>query len=151
MKAIKTISVLTIILCLSQCGVSKFDATPPFIVKEVKQSTWVGGLPGVRGTKIEIDIVNNSSIIFKSLYYQNRITGIEKVILNEKTTLIANYNTSKVINDKVLDLDPKKEITNQLPKAKSFPFKLKKNEAVLSYLEKGKTKFFKIKDITINN
>ena len=151
MKTIKTFSILTILLCLSQCGVSKFDENPSFIVKNATFSTWVGGLPGVRGTKVEISIIDNSSILFESLYFQNKITKVEKVITNSKTMLIANYNTSKVLNDKILDINPKKEIKNQLPKVENFPFQLKKNEAVLSFIENGKTKFYKIKNITTIN
>ena len=151
MKTIKTFSILTILLCLSQCGVSKFDEKPSFMVKNATFSTWVGGLPGVRGTKVEISIIDNSYNLFESLYFQNKITKVEKVITGSKTMLIANYNTTKVLNDRILDINPKKEIKNQLPKVDNFPFQLKKNEAVLSFIENGKTKFYKIKNITTIN
>ena len=63
------------------------------------------------------------------------------------TTLIGNISTSTIGNSNlVMDVDPKKEINNEIPET-NFPFDLKENEAVLSYLEKGVTKFYKVKNI----
>lgn len=145
MKAMKILSILAIVFSFTQCGSTKFEQNPPFSIEKAEYYGWVGGQPGVRGINVKIQLKENSAIAFDSLYFKNRATKVE---INSATLLVANYNTSKKnASDIILDVDPKKEIKNEVPKLNKFPFELKNNEAVLSYQLGGKTHYYKINDV----
>ena len=66
----------------------------------------------------------------------------------DKTFLIGHFNNSnREKYDIIIDADRKKEINNKPPETVKIPFELKENEAVISYKEDGKTKYFKIENI----
>ncbi|WP_223267158.1 hypothetical protein [Polaribacter sp. IC073] len=144
----KILSILTIIVSFSQCGSNKFVKNPSFKVEQAVYNNWVGGQPGVTGTKLEIHLKNAASINFDSLYFQNKITKVEVIQLDDKLQLIGHFSTSKKQkNDIILDADPAKEFQNTPPNLEKFPFDLKDNEAILSYKKGKKTVFFKILNI----
>ena len=144
MKAMKTLGILIFILGFTQCKSTKFDSNPPFTVEKSSFNNWVGGQPGVSGTRVEIYLTDKVDITFESLFFKNKKTNIEIREKKGKTFLTAHYDTSKR-NDMVLESDIKKETVNKLPE--DFPFKLKENEAVISFKEGTKTKYVKIVDI----
>lgn len=134
----------------TQCKSVKFDKKPPFSVKTISFNNWVGGQPGVSGTKVEIYLTNKVNIDFGSLFFRNLETRLEINEKNDKTFLTAFFDTS-TRKDMILDSDSKKEIVNKLDEnfllKKNFPFKLKENEAVISFIEGDKTKYVKIENI----
>jgi len=145
MKTMKILSVLAIVFSFFQCGSSQFVTNPSFEINSAEYQSWVGGQPGVRGLKVKITLKKKSALYFDMLYFRNRSTKIEKI---EPLLLIANFNTAKVNpSDIILDIDPTKEMNNQVPKIDKFPFVLKENEAVLSYEMGGETKYYKINDL----
>lgn len=144
----KILSILTIIVSFSHCGSNKFVKNPSFKVEKAVYNNWVGGQQGVSGTKLEIHLINAASINFDSLYFQNKITKVEVIKLDDKLQLIGHFSTSKRQNrDLILDVDPKKELQNTLPNLEKFPFELKENEAILSYKKGQKRMYFKIENI----
>tara|TARA_R110002049_G_scaffold114646_1_gene265892 strand:- start:11764 stop:12252 length:489 start_codon:yes stop_codon:yes gene_type:complete len=148
MKIMKILSILTIIVGFSQCGSSKFVKEPSFNIEKAFYNYWVGGQPGVSGTKLEIHLSNSSEIIFDSLFFQNKTTKVEVNNLDNAVQLIGHFSTSKKMKrDIILDVNSTNEIENTLPNLKKFPFELKENEAVLSYKKGEKTVFFKIENI----
>lgn len=81
------------------------------------------------------------------MYFAKKEGSLEIRDKDGKAFLTGHINTSKRRDQElVLDIDPKKEIKNELPE-KTFPFELKENEAVISYLENGVTKFYKVKNM----
>jgi hypothetical protein len=60
--------------------------------------------------------------------------------------VIANF-VSAIKPDIILDVNSSKEINNTVPENKKLPFELNRNEAIISYSLKGKTKYFKVKSI----
>lgn len=145
MNTMKMLSIFAIVFTFFQCGSSKFVTNPPFKINSAEYNTWVGGLPGVSGINVKIKLKEKSTIQFDSLYFKMRVTKVET---KNSTLLIANYSTSKKNpSDIILDIDPKKELKNQIPRQQTIPFELEENEAVLSYQFKGKTRYIKIKDI----
>ena len=145
MNTMKMLSILAIVFTFFQCGSSKFVTNPPFEINSAEYNTWVGGLPGVSGINVKIKLKEKSTIQFDSLYFKMRVTKVET---KNSTLLIAHYSTSKKNpSDIILDIDPKKELKNQIPRQQTIPFELEENEAVLSYQFKGKTRYIKIKDI----
>ena len=146
MKAIKIISALCITFIFLQCASTNFEKQPPFKISSATYNNWIGGLPGVRGTKVEIHLSQKNQITFDSLFFKNSKTKIEKKEVKGEIILIGHFNTQRN-QDIILDANPIKELKNKIPKPDKFPFDLKKNEAVISYQLKGKTKYFKVKDI----
>lgn len=151
MKTMKTILIITIFFSFTQCASSKFEEKPPFKIEKTSYNTWVGGQPGVSGTRVEIVLKEKSNINFDSLFFQKKATKVDLNLTSDKTLLIGHFNTSNRQNrDLILDDNSTKEIKNSLPKVKTFPFNLKENEAILSYKIGDKTKYFKIKNIKLS-
>ncbi|MCI2229507.1 hypothetical protein MC378_10045 [Polaribacter sp. MSW13] len=145
MKTTKIASMLLILFGFAQCASTKFEENPPFKISVATYNHWVGGQPGVSGTKVNIYLAEKSNIVFDSLFFLNKKNKIEVREVKGSSILIANYSTSVANNRNInLNLDSKKELTNQVPSIKKFPFELKENEAVISYKIKDKIKYFKI-------
>jgi hypothetical protein len=144
----KFLSIIAILFSFTQCGSIKLDNNPPFKIEKALYNNWFGGQPGVSGTKIEIELKENSSIAFDSIFFRNKSTKVEIKTTSKKTLLIAHFNTSKRQNrDLILDVDVTKEIKNTLPEVKKFPFDLKENEALISYKVGNEIKYFKIENV----
>ena len=148
MKTIKIVSILTMLFSFSQCSSTMFVSSPPFTVEKAFYNNWVGGQPGVSGTKVEIHLKEASKFVFEALYFNGKRAKVEVAQKETLTQIIAHFSTSKRNNSNlILDLDATKELENTVPNLEKFPFKLKENEAVLSYKKADKMLFFKIEDI----
>jgi hypothetical protein len=144
----KTVSILVILLSFSQCGGSTLVKTPILKVEKAFYNKWVGGQPGVSGTKLEIHLEDAQEVIFVALYFQGKRTQVEVSKIDKFTRIIAHFSTSKRKNrNLILDADITKETGNTLPSLEEFPFQLKENEAILSYKKENKTVYFKIENI----
>jgi len=144
----KFLSIIAILFSFIQCGSIKLENNPPFKLEKASYNNWVGGQPGVRGTKVEIALKENSSITFDSIFFRNKSTKVEINTASGKTLLIGHFNTSKRQNsDLILDADVTKEMKNTPPVVNNSHFELKENEAILSYKVGGKIKYFKIENI----
>lgn len=147
MKTINFLFILTIIISFSQCGSLKFDEHPPFEIKSAVYENWFGGQPGVSGINVKIHFSSNRTIEFDSIYFSNKVAKLEAKDANKNTVVFGYFNTSTRQNNLVLDANPIKELKNPVPEIKKFPFKLKKNQAVISYKINGKIKYYKIKSL----
>jgi NADH dehydrogenase/NADH:ubiquinone oxidoreductase subunit G len=148
MKSIKILSILTLLFGFSQCGSNTFVKNPTFKVEKAFYNNWVGGQPGVRGTKVEMHLKDASEINFDALYFQGKVTKVEVSMKDGFVQVIGHFSTSKTQKrDVILDLDATKELENKVPNLEKFPFELKENEAMLSYKRENKTVYFKIENI----
>jgi hypothetical protein len=148
MKNFKIILSLFITLLFLQCNSLKFVKKPPFKIEKASYNNWFGGQPGVSGTKIEIELKENSSIAFDSIFFRNKSTKIEINTTTKKTLLIGHFTTSKRQNrDLILDINVTKEMKNTLPDVKQIPFELNENEAIISYKVGNKINYFKIENV----
>ncbi|MFY9243810.1 MAG: hypothetical protein WAO74_12370 [Polaribacter sp.] len=142
MKPIKILSIVIILFAFSQCKSLKFDNNPPFIVHS--------GTYYPKETAREIEVyVRYSSIDFvefDSLFFQNRKAKIEIKTIGGNTYAFGSFQPF-LKQDIILDSSSIKELNNPVPSAKIFPFKLDKNQAVLSYKVRGKTKYFQVKSL----
>ena len=77
MKIIKILFILTLLFGFSQCGSNTFVKNPSFKVEKAFYNHWVGGQPGVRGTKVEMHLKDASEINFDALYFQGKVTKVE--------------------------------------------------------------------------
>jgi hypothetical protein len=146
MKTIKILSILAIIFLLYQCGSAKFEENPPFTITSAIYNNWTGGQPGNKGMTVNITYTSIYKMKFDSIYYSNKIVKLESNKTKEKKMISANF-VSSVKPDMILDKNTSKEIHNVAPTIKKFPFELKQNEAIISYIIKGKTKYFKVKSV----
>ena len=136
------------VIGLMTCRSIKLEGTPPFTIQEATYNNWVGGREGVSGIKLLINYTSDQEVSFDKIYFQNKEGTIESNEKDGKTFLLGRIDTStrKKDRDLVLDIDPKKEMNNPLPKTK-IPFELKENEAVILYTFKGESHHFKVKSI----
>jgi len=150
MKKMKVVALILVAMgVFTQCKSIKFDKNPPFKINGATFNNWVGGQPGVSGTRVMIGYTSEEKVAFESVYFNNRETKAALTTENGITYVIGHFSTSTVNNkeDLVLHADGKKEINNTLPKEKKFPFKLKENEVVISFKEGKKIKYIKIEKI----
>lgn len=139
MKFLKATILLAILTVFAQCKSVSFEKSPPFKIMSTSYNYWSGGQPGVSGIKVAIQIRPETTVVFDSLYFQKKRTKIEMQQQEGKQLVVGFFNTSTeqpVFNAKK---EPKKPV--------DFPFELQSNEAVISYLVKGKLHYYKVSNI----
>ena len=143
----KYLSILMCVILFSQCRSVKFDNTAPFEITSATYQNWLGGQPGVSGTKVKIIYKANKTIQFDSIYFSNKVAKLEAKDANRNTVVFGYFKTSSFKNDLILDDNPIKELNNPIPGIRKIPFELKENQAVISYIIKGKIKYYKIQNL----
>jgi len=129
--------VFTIVFSFTfQCASSKevaktFEYQPPFILNSVVFQEWYAGIK-VGGTGINLflpisDVKGN--IVFDEVYFRNLKAKLVKKEHNYTATL---KNPSRQYSFKIAE------------KPGDYPFDLKDDECVLTYIQNGETKFYKI-------
>lgn len=132
-----------------QCKTRPFDTNPPFEITSATSTKWFGGQPGVSGVNVFIEYSVNKDIQFDSLYFSNKVVKIKYITTNNKQLLAGYFSTStrNQKSDLTFHRNPINEKNNKVLQIQKFPFILKENEAVLSYIEGSNTKYFKITGI----
>ena len=141
----KTTVNFLLVLSFISCTTSKNIKNPPFTIVKATYINWYGGQEGVSGIRTEIEIADlKEKIDFKYLYFKNKKETL--ITLTKKgIVLTSNINTSTRQTSLQMHRDPKKEYGNSLPISKTkFPFELKENEAVISYILNKKEYFYKL-------
>lgn len=146
----KLIGILILALSLTKCASVKMENNHPFKIKSASYSHVTGGLKGsYNSTNLIINFTAEKPVDFKKVYFQNKITKAVVEQQNDKQYITARYKTS--FNDRkdlILHADPKKEFGNT-PSAptEEFPFELKENEAMVSYVIGEKIHYIKVESI----
>ncbi|WP_196887156.1 hypothetical protein [Aureivirga sp. CE67] len=133
-----------------QCKSQKVDSTPkltteiPFKIDKATIQKWVGGRPNAGGTNVKLYLSDVKDVEFKEIYFRGKKTAL-KAFNNDKnrsgTNLVAAFNKERK-KDINLSGNSKEEYGN---KAKEMiPFELTAKQAVISYKEDGKLKYYKI-------
>lgn len=146
MKLAKLLGFVILSLSFSQCRTTKFDKNPPFTILKTTFNNWVGGQPGVSGTKVKVTYKSDTEVHFIDIYFNNRKTKVEQHTNTNQTYLVGHFSTSKR-EDLTIDINPNKEINNTIPAKSKLPFEIKENEVVLSYKIRSKIKYFKITQV----
>lgn len=153
MKYMKTILValalLFVMASFSQCSSSKkMQKKAPVKIAETYSQYWIAGIRGGGGgTNVFIKLADKSNTTLDSLYFRGEVVALE---FDNDNNYVGRFlsDVNKGPEDLVMNGDAKKEFGNSVPlKREKFPFELKDNEAVVSYKDRGKTKYFKIQDI----
>lgn len=146
------VSIFTIMLGTSKCNQSeKLVNTPPFTTGEVMCENWETG-KYESGTNLFIPIEKGKEIELDSAYFRGQIVKLERIRKDNYLVYIGRFkNTPLYKKDMVLHSDPKKEAGNTVPiLKKELPFELKENEAIVSFIEDGKEKYYKIKNVKVS-
>ncbi|PID69372.1 MAG: hypothetical protein CR989_01925 [Flavobacteriales bacterium] len=141
---------ISIMVVFTQCAGSQFVNNPPFVVESVTQHQLTDSNNNDKGTlfKIALKNVDTNAISFEKIYFNNKGTNVLMALTDENTLITAKFVRNISGRNLVLHKDPKKEIGNKPPVlVEKPPFKMKDNEAVLTYTENGITKYFKLENI----
>ncbi|MFK5981695.1 MAG: hypothetical protein QM499_02185 [Flavobacteriaceae bacterium] len=144
---LKVVILLLFVVTLS-CGGSKtseikFVKTPPFSITKTYSQKWVAGVQGGEsGTNLYVLVKNISEgVEIKEFYFGNKITEA-KLLLKDN---YVGYFKNEINRDVIMDGNTTNEAAI-IPPQKS-PFQLAKNEAVISYSEKGEIYYYRISNI----
>ncbi|WP_420552051.1 hypothetical protein [Tenacibaculum aiptasiae] len=147
----KLFGILILAFTFTQCASMKMDSNPPFSVKSATYTHITGGLPGNNTLNLIIEFTSEDSVNFEKVFFQNRSTKAVIEKKQNKQYIAARYNTSSDQDrkDLVLHANPKEEHGNtaNTKSEKDFPFKLKENEAIITYKIGNKTHYYKIENI----
>lgn len=152
MKSIVNIILISIVLTgFTNCSsAQKLEKQVSFKIGEVYYQHWVAGIKGGgSGVNIFIPIDNlDNNVKLDSVYFKGKATKLE-VKPNTPTLFIGRFLTlANSHADIVMSDKPEEEYGNQLPEqTKKSPFELEENECVISYIQDGKSRYFKIENI----
>jgi hypothetical protein len=135
----KFLSALVILVAFTQCRSIKFENNVPFRINSAIYSMQ----SGLEEITTVISYTSNNIIEFESIYFRNRITNLVTKDLDADKIMVG-YFLNNYKKDFIMDDNPTNELKNPFPNITEFPFDLKENEAVISYKEKGKTKFYRL-------
>jgi hypothetical protein len=151
-KFAQIFAIILLPLSLTFCGSTKkmtnvkLQDKPPFEIITATFNTWVGGKPNSKGYSVYVSI-NNPEIQLDSIYFRNLKSVFNLETVKSKKVFVSSFVIPKQ-HDYNLDIDPKKEFGNKPPEVSiKFPFKLKENQAAVSYLFNNKTHYFIIENI----
>lgn len=144
MKTIKFIFLVCVSVALAQCSSMKLTDKAPFEITGATYNNWVGGQPGVSGVNLIIGLKNEKNVEFSEVYFIKKKVKSYIETRKGKKYIIVNINTSSKTHDEKIIEEPK---VKKEEKHLDFPFKLKDNEAVISYLIKGKIFYYKVSNI----
>jgi hypothetical protein len=148
-RLIFSISLSLVMMSFSQCAsTQKLEAKSPVEIKEVYYKEWANPARYTgSGLNLYISLTSNTSNIeVDSVYFRKKQVKLEHI---KEGLFVGKFKTNKNSpNDIIMSSDPKEEYGNTSPKIeKPFPFELQDNECVISYKERGKTKYFKLSNI----
>ena len=130
----------------------KLEKDVPFKIGNVYCQSWVAGIKGGgSGINIFIPLEGNLSktILLDSVYFRGKVSKLEVKTINPSLFVGRFLSSSNQNRELIMSDKPHAEYGNKPPKPISkIPFKLNPNECVISYLEDGKTLFFKIENIS---
>ena len=142
-KKLKCILFLLLVLSafLTCSSAKKLQKEAPKTIGKAYYQNWVAGVHGGgSGTNVFIETKNKNSNL-DSIYFHGKVAKLAKKPMNKKLFIGYFKSEANVQEFKVKDSKSKAVV------AEDFPFDLKKNECVVSYIDNGKTKYFKIENL----
>lgn len=120
--------------CASPKATTTFQKEIPFNIDNVYFQEWYAGIKvGGTGVNIFIPVVDKpADVIVDSVYFRN-LQG--KLVKTQGKYSAILKNKSRNYSFRVAE------------KPKDYPFDLKANECVISYIQNGETKYYKIKQL----
>ena len=147
MKTLKIIFSIFISFLFLQCASLQFENQPPFIIESATYYHNKTELLKKGNSKMYIRYTSKDKIVFDSLFFRNKKSKIDIKTKGDLKYIFVDIKKTSILKDFTLDANPIKELKNKFPQSANFPFKLKEDEAIISYISKEKTKYFRIKNV----
>lgn len=145
----KLFGILIFVFSLTQCASNKLDVSPSFSIKKASYSHIIGGLPGNGTLNLMIEFTSDKTIYFEKVYFQNRVVNAVIEHKQNKKYIAARYRiaTNQDSNDLILSANSEEEYGNTTNHQDKFPYKLKENEAIITYKIRNKIHIYKVENI----
>ena len=150
-----SILLITTIITFS-CNVNKTVISPnlktniPFKILSTNYKSWVDEQADVHGVKVSIEI-DTKKVLLDSIYFKNFSQKFAKDLTARNNLFVASFTLPKTKKDYNLNSDSKKEYGNTPPSSyNNSTFQLLDNQAVISYIYKRKTYYFKLENLIKN-
>lgn len=126
-----------LILFLMSCSSAQISDKTPFKVNSIHYKSTSKILELILKNPLPEDIT------LTAVYFKD--TKVEWTKNTDQMVFVADFsNNDRIKRPLILHADPKKEFGNQPPvKKEKTPFELADNECIISYMQKGETKFYK--------
>lgn len=145
MKALKIILFAYTTFLFLQCGSPNFNKRTPF---KIQSATYYNSATDLQeNSNIYIRYSSKDKINFDSLYFRKNKIKLQIKTIRGVKYVFGEFQKKIFLRDFTLDANPINELKNKFPTRETFPFELEENEAIISYLLKGRTKYFKVKNI----
>lgn len=139
------------ILSFAQCGSSqKFVSQEevPFQFGEVLVENWTIENSSDTGVNVFFPVENKVDTAIDSVHFRGQVVKPERIKRGTYLVYIARFRNKKSPGDIIMHADPSKEAANAPPIIiKQSPFELDTDEVVISYVQEGETKYYKISGI----
>jgi hypothetical protein len=119
----------------------------PFTITNAYYTSWIAQQPkNTSGIDLSLTIPNKTDdITLKSVYFKGQLA----VLREEKETIYSTHFISAKENpDYTISSDIRKEVNNPKPQLyKQPPVELRPDDALLIYLQDGKERYYKLKNL----
>ncbi len=127
------------------CASHQIEQQPPFKIISATYSNLENGIK-----TININYNSEKNVAFDSIFYNNQKTKVSFKNQENGKMIFSQFKNNDL--DKLQNLqmegESKKEFGNKpTTKKEKIPFILKDNEAILSYKENGKIKYYKVENL----
>lgn len=136
--------ILLATLLLWGCGSKKsLETTAPFSLGAAYGQKWsVEDRPAAQGYEVVITILSltEDEASLKNLYYQGKMAPVQIKLMDIGTVAVAEFGAISSGKDSAVTLPSKTE-------ENVFPFELSETQAVISYVQNRKVRYYKIDGI----
>jgi len=141
-----TLLILSILVLGSCSSVKKLETTAPFSLGETYAQKWtIEDEPEKKGYEVIISVLSleNEEAVLKNLYHNGKMTSLEIKLTEMGNVAVAEFGSDEIeTNTSSLDST---EI-----EVEPFPFELTGTQAVISYVNNEKVKYYRIEGIRRN-
>ena len=119
----------------------------PFTISDAYYTSWVVEQPkNMSGMDISITIVDKTAdITLKSIFFKGKSAVLDE---EKETVYSAHFISAKENPDYIISSDSSKEVNNPKPQLpEKSPVELHPGEALLVYLQDGKERYHKLKNL----
>lgn len=133
-------------LLFMNCASHQIEQQPPFKIISATYSNLANGIK-----TIHINYSSEKNVAFDSIFYNNQKTKVSFKNQENEKVVFGQFKNDNLdgLQDLQMEGNSKKEFGNKpTTKKEKMPFMLKDNEAIISYKEEGKIKYYKIENLS---
>ncbi|MGB6153380.1 MAG: hypothetical protein WBG48_15480 [Pricia sp.] len=145
---------LLITVLLISCGSKKsLETTAPFSLGETYAQQWnIRDRPAAGGYEVVITILSltEEKAALKNLYHLGKMAPVSIELRNIGTVAVAEFGPVSTTKSTAADTTSANTKIDKNTEKEVFPFELTETQAVISYVEKKKVRYYKIDGIQRN-